>query len=74
MFAKLRPSVLLSPVIGLMKGLTDPVNGLLMGRTAENLAWKFGLTRQADGCVFGAQPSKGDGGASGGPLRRSSCR
>lgn len=46
MFAKLRPSVLLSPVIGLMKGLTDPVNGLLMGQTAENLAWKFGLTRQ----------------------------
>ena len=45
-FAKLRPSVLLSPVIGLMKGLTDPVNGLLMGQTAENLAWKFGLTRQ----------------------------
>src|SRR5690606_24914989 len=36
---------LLSPVIGLMKGLTDPVNGLLMGQTAENLAWKFGLTR-----------------------------
>jgi len=46
MFAKLRPGVLLSPVIGLMKGLTDPVNGLLMGQTAENLAWKFGLTRQ----------------------------
>lgn len=46
MFAKLRPGVLLSPVIGLMKGLTDPVNGLLMGQTAENLAWKFGLTRE----------------------------
>ncbi len=45
-FAKLRPGLLLSPVIGLMKGLTDPVNGLLMGQTAENLAWKFGLTRQ----------------------------
>mgnify|MGYP000891257165 FL=1 len=45
-FAKLRPSVLLSPVIGLMKGLTDPVNGLLMGQTAENIAWKFGLTRK----------------------------
>ena len=44
-FARLRPGMLLSPVIGLMKGLTDPVNGLLMGQTAENLAWKFGLTR-----------------------------
>ncbi|MBW7902202.1 MAG: acetyl-CoA C-acetyltransferase [Rhodocyclaceae bacterium] len=44
-FARLRPGLLLSPVIGLMKGLTDPVNGLLMGQTAENLAWKFGLTR-----------------------------
>ncbi len=45
-FAKLRPGVLLSPVIGLMKGLTDPVNGMLMGQTAENIAWKFGITRQ----------------------------
>jgi len=45
-FAKLRPSVLLSPVIGLMKGLTDPVIGLLMGQTAENLAWKFSITRR----------------------------
>ncbi|HEX5803814.1 MAG TPA: acetyl-CoA C-acetyltransferase [Azospira sp.] len=45
-FLKLRPGTLLAPVIGLMKGLTDPVNGLLMGQTAENLAWKFGLSRQ----------------------------
>ncbi|MHB8493122.1 MAG: acetyl-CoA C-acetyltransferase [Casimicrobiaceae bacterium] len=35
----------LAPVIGLMKGLTDPVVGLLMGQTAENLAWRFGITR-----------------------------
>ena len=45
-FLKLRPAALLTPVIGLMKGLTDPVNGLLMGQTAENLAWKFGIDRQ----------------------------
>jgi acetyl-CoA C-acetyltransferase len=45
-FVKLRPTALLSPVIGLLKGLTDPVVGLLMGQTAENLAWKFGITRQ----------------------------
>ncbi len=45
-FLKLRPAALLTPVIGLMKGLTDPVVGLLMGQTAENLARKFGITRQ----------------------------
>jgi acetyl-CoA C-acetyltransferase len=45
-FTKLRPAALLTPVIGLMKGLTDPVVGLLMGQTAENLAWKFGIDRQ----------------------------
>ncbi len=45
-FLKLRPAMLLTPVIGLMKGLTDPVVGLLMGQTAENLAWKFGIDRK----------------------------
>jgi len=45
-FLQLRPAALLSPVIGLIKGLTDPVVGLLMGQTAENLAWKFGISRQ----------------------------
>jgi acetyl-CoA C-acetyltransferase len=37
----------LAPVIGLLKGLTDPVVGLSMGQTAENLAWRFGIDRQA---------------------------
>ena len=36
----------LAPVIGLMKGLTDPNVGLLMGQTAENLAFRFGISRQ----------------------------
>ena len=45
-FMKLKPGALLSPVIGLMKGLTDPVVGLLMGQTAENVAWRFGINRQ----------------------------
>jgi acetyl-CoA C-acetyltransferase len=36
--------MLLTPVIGIVKGLTDPVVGLLMGQTAENLAWKFGIS------------------------------
>jgi acetyl-CoA C-acetyltransferase len=46
-FASLRPAQLFAPVIGIMKGLTDPMVGLLMGQTAENLAWKFGITREA---------------------------
>ncbi|TVT78512.1 MAG: acetyl-CoA C-acetyltransferase [Denitromonas halophila] len=36
----------LAPVIGIMKGLTDPIVGQLMGQTAENLAWKFGISRE----------------------------
>ena len=43
---KLKPGTLFAPVIGLMKGLTDPMTGLLMGQTAENLAWRFGIDRQ----------------------------
>ncbi|WP_353174468.1 acetyl-CoA C-acetyltransferase [Paracandidimonas soli] len=42
----LRPGFL-KPVIGLLKGLTDPVTGLSMGQTAENLAYQFGIDRQA---------------------------
>ncbi len=34
------------PEFGLEKGLTDPVCGLNMGDTAENLAREFGITRQ----------------------------
>src|SRR4029453_17047785 len=44
--AKLPVASLLAPVIGIMKGLTDPMVGLLMGQTAENLAHRFGITRQ----------------------------
>ena len=36
----------LAPVIGIMKGLTDPIVGQLMGQTAENLAFKFGISRE----------------------------
>jgi acetyl-CoA C-acetyltransferase len=43
--APLRPA-LLAPVIGIMKGLTDPMVGQLMGQTAENLAHRFGITRE----------------------------
>jgi acetyl-CoA C-acetyltransferase len=36
----------LAPVLGIVKGLTDPVVGLMMGQTAENLAWRFGISRR----------------------------
>jgi acetyl-CoA C-acetyltransferase len=45
LFARLPLKSLLAPVIGIMKGLTDPMVGLLMGQTAENLAYRFGITR-----------------------------
>ena len=45
LFARLPLKSLLAPVIGIMKGLTDPMVGLLMGQTAENLAYRFAITR-----------------------------
>ncbi len=44
-FARLPLAAMFNPVIGIMRGLTDPVCGLLMGQTAENLAHRFGITR-----------------------------
>jgi len=43
--SKIRPAHL-KPVISLLIGLTDPVVGLSMGRTAEILASRFGISRQ----------------------------
>ncbi len=43
--SKFRPS-LLKPVIGLLHGLSDPIAGLSMGQTAENLAYRFGISRE----------------------------
>lgn len=37
---------MLKPEIGLVQGLTDPVSGLIMGLTAENLAREFHISRQ----------------------------
>jgi acetyl-CoA C-acetyltransferase len=34
------------PIIGLLRGLTDPVVGLSMGQTAENLAYRFNISRE----------------------------
>ena len=36
----------LKPVIGLVAGLTDPICGLIMGKTAEILAREFHITRE----------------------------
>jgi len=43
--ASFRPSFL-KPVIGVVSGLTDPVCGLNMGQTAENIANRHGITRE----------------------------
>ena len=44
MVKRFRPGYL-APVIGIMKGLTDPIAGQLMGQTAESLAFEYGITR-----------------------------
>ena len=43
--AELRPDFF-SPVIGLERGLTDPITALNMGQTAEVLAHRFSIDRQ----------------------------
>ena len=45
-FTRLPMAAMFAPVISILKGLTDPVVGLSMGQTAENLAHRFGITRQ----------------------------
>lgn len=44
-YAQFRPSFL-KPVIALLRGLRDPVVNLSMGQTAENLAYRFNITRE----------------------------
>ena len=44
--SKFRPGHL-KPVIGIMKGLTDPLVNLNMGQTCEVIAHKFDITRKA---------------------------
>jgi len=45
LLTQLRPSFL-APIIALRCGLTDPVVGLDMGQTAENVAHRFDITRE----------------------------
>lgn len=42
---KFRPNFL-TPVIALLRGLTDPTVNLSMGQTAENIAYRFNITRE----------------------------
>ncbi len=44
-FSKFRPGHL-KPVIGIMKGLTDPLVNLNMGQTCEVISHQFGITRR----------------------------
>jgi len=44
-FTKLRPGYL-KPVIALVRGLSDPIVGLSMGQTTEEIAFRFGITRE----------------------------
>ncbi len=43
-WAQLRPAHL-QPIVGVQVGLTDPINGMIMGLTAEVLAREFHITR-----------------------------
>jgi len=43
--SRLRPGQF-KPIIALLRGLSDPVVGLSMGQTAENIAHRFNITRE----------------------------
>ena len=45
LITQLRPSYF-APVIALLRGLTDPIVGLNMGQTAEEIAFRFDITRE----------------------------
>ena len=45
-FAKIRPGILLNPIVAIQEGLTDPFCGLNMGQTADLLAREFAISRE----------------------------
>lgn len=45
LITQLRPAFF-APVIALLRGLTDPIVGLNMGQTAEQIAYRFDITRE----------------------------
>ncbi|MBA2650252.1 MAG: acetyl-CoA C-acetyltransferase [Legionella sp.] len=46
LMTQLKPSYF-APVIALLRGLTDPIIGLNMGQTAEELAFRFNISRKS---------------------------
>jgi len=44
-FSRLRPAYF-KPIIALVRGLSDPIVGLSMGQTTEEIAYRFGITRE----------------------------
>lgn len=44
-YAQFRPAFL-APIIALLRGLNDPLVNLTMGQTAENIAYRFQITRE----------------------------
>jgi acetyl-CoA C-acetyltransferase len=40
------PIKALAPIIALQHGLTDPTNGLIMGKTAQEIAYRYHLSRE----------------------------
>ncbi len=44
-FSKLRPTHL-KPIIALVRGLSDPIVGLSMGQTTEEIAYRFNISRE----------------------------
>ncbi len=45
LMTQIKPQML-TPIIGLLRGLTDPIVGLSMGQTAEILAHRFAISRE----------------------------
>ena len=52
---KARPSYF-KPIIGLERGLTDPITELNMGQTAEVVGQLFGITREQSRCLRRREP------------------
>jgi acetyl-CoA C-acetyltransferase len=44
-WSQVRPGFF-APIVALLKGLSDPLSGLNMGQTAENIAHELGITRE----------------------------
>jgi acetyl-CoA C-acetyltransferase len=68
-FLKARPANF-KPIIGLERGLTDPITDLNMGQTAEVIAHLMGVTRAGRRLCGGKPSTVGDGAGAGFPAWR----